>query len=181
MDAKFLIADSDPSTCLPFIVHLAEPRFFAMVLPKLRDFDGERDGIEKMSPSSALRGLNIYPAFMSNPAGYDYAELMGLFQEGARQFWSCMMTGGGKRQLLDSEIAVIFRDEGTFVPSHLYGSDGRQSYIIRTESPRMIWQMSDETERQCAWSETCSELEFEKGTAAAFSFYKEYLEQEAEV
>jgi len=181
MDANFVIADSDPSTCMPFIVHLAEPRFFAMIMPKVRQPSSGRESVESMSPGSALRGLNLYPAFMTDPSGYDYKELMALFQKGARQFWRSMMGGGAARNLPDSEISVVFREEGTFVPPHLYGSDGQASYIIRTESPKMIWQVSDEMSRECSWRETCTDLEFEEGTAAAFSFYKQYLEQEAEV
>ncbi len=166
---------------MPFIVHLAEPRFFAMILPKLRQPSSGREAIETMTPGSALRGLNLYPAFMTDPSGYDYQELMSLFQKGARQFWNSMLGGGAGRTLADADISVVFRDEGSFVPPHLYGSDGQDSYIIRTESPKMIWQVSDEKSRECSWRETCSELEFEEGTAAAFSFYKEYLQQEAEV
>ncbi len=181
MDANFVIADSDPSTCMPFIVHLAEPRFFAMIMPKVRQPSSGREGVESMNPGSALRGLNLYPAFMTDPSGYDYKELMGLFQAGARQFWKSMMGGGAGRNLPDSEISVVFREEGTFVPPHLYGSDGQASYIIRTESPKMIWQVSDEMSRECSWRETCTDIEFEAGTAEAFSFYQQYLEQEAEV
>ncbi len=182
MDGNFVIADSDPSTCMPFIVHLAEPRFFAMVMPKLRRPSGNRELVETMSPGTALRGLNLYPAFMTNPGSYDYKDLMSLFQQGARQFWTSMMGGGAGRDLPDSEISVVFREEGAYVPPHLLGSDGQASYIIRTESPKMIWQLSNESNRECSWKESCSELEFEEGTAAAFSFYKQYLErEEAEV
>ena len=178
MDANFVIADSDPSTCMPFIVHLAEPRFFAMVLPKLRTSAGVRENVETMSPGSALRGLNLYPAFMTDPTGYEYKHLMELFQKGARQFWQSMMGGGAANEVPDSEISVVFHEEGAFVPPHLYGSDGQQSYIIRTQSPKMIWQLSDESDRECSWRENCSDLEFEEGTAAAFNFYQRYLEQE---
>lgn len=166
---------------MPFLVHLAEPRFFAMVLPKLQTEGETRESVEMMSPATALRGLNLYPAFLTDPSAYRYEDLMELFQKGAREFWSSMMGGAAGRLLSDEAITVVFREEGSMVPSHLYGSDGQQSYIIRTESPKMIWQLSDETSRECSWREACSELEFEKGTAAAFSFYQEYLKQEAEV
>ena len=164
---------------MSFIVHLAEPRFFAMVIPKLKAPDGEWESIENLSPSSALRGLNLYPAFLTDPSGQHYPDLLSLFQEGARRFWSSMMSGGNSREIQESEITVVFRDSGAYVPPHLFGSDGKRSYIIRTESPRMIWQFSSENNRECSWRETCSELEFEKGTADAFSFYRQYLEQEA--
>ncbi len=164
---------------MPFIVHLKEPRFFAMVMPKLRAFKSDAEVVAAMTPASAVRGLNLYPSFLTDPSGYDYEEIMRLIQQGARQFWESMM-GPDSPELPDAEIAAVFRDEGSFVPPHLVGTDGQQSYIIRTQSPKMIWELTDDSTRECSWKEACSELEFEKGTAAAFSFYQQYLQEEAE-
>lgn len=176
MTPKFLLADSDPDACLPFIIHTQEPQFFALMTPK---FKGTSESLLEIHDlRTALRGINLYPGFLTNPANINAEQMMSLFHQSAKYMLENVVGRNSRHQVADKDISVVWRETGTYAPKHLYAETESGDFVIRTESPRMIIQLTSSRGEQVIWEEDSTAEELEKARLEARDFRKDYMKRE---
>ena len=176
MTPKFLLADSDPDASLPFIVHTQEPQFFALVTPK---FKGTTESLlETGDFRSALRGVNIYPGFLKNPSNSSARDLLSLFHSGAHFMMDNAIGRMARHQVEEKDIAVVWRETGTYAPKHLFAETDFGDFVIHTESPRFILQSDSARGERIVWQETSQRGDLDSAIADARQFREEYLMRE---
>ena len=176
MTPKFLLADSDPDASLPFIVHTEAPRFFALMTPK---FKGTTESLNEMHDlRTALRGINLYPGFLSNPQNVSAEQIMTLFHESAHYMLENAIGRNSRHGVADQDISVVWRESGSYAPKHLYAETDLGDFVIRTESPRLIFQVTGTRGEQLIWSESSTPEALAKAQAEARSFRLDYVKRE---
>lgn len=176
MTPKFLLADSDPDASLPFIVHTQEPQFFALITPK---FNGTTESLLAGGDfRKALRGVNIYPGFLSSPTNLTAREIMQLFHQGAHFMMENAIGKNTRHQVKDKDISVVWRESGTYAPKHLFAETELGDFVIRVESPRLILQSSNLRGEQIIWQEPASAEATEAAVLEARAFREDYLKRE---
>ena len=176
MTPKFLLADSDPDASLPFIVHTQKPQFFALMTPK---FKGTPESLLEMSDlRTALRGINLYPGFLTNPLDINATQMMELFHESAKHLLENVVGRDAQHQITDEDISVVWRESGTYAPKYLYAESELGDFVIRTESPRMIIQLTGNRGEQIIWEEPGTPESSDKARTEAREFRKDYVKRE---
>jgi len=176
MTPKFLLADSDPDASLPFIVHTQKPQFFALMTPK---FKGTAESLLEMGDlRTALRGINLYPGFLTNPVNFNAKQMMNLFHKSAKYLLENVVGRNTQHQVADENISIVWRESGTYAPKHLYAESEQGDFVIRTESPRMIIQLTGSRGEQVIWEEPGTPDAIEKALVEAREFRAEYVKRE---
>lgn len=176
MTPKYLLADSDPDASLPFLVHTQAPFFFALAIPKLSSASTAWENVQ--DPRKIIRGLNLYPGFLTTPELLSEGQLMALIHCGA-EFLLENIVGTEARQALSPEcISVVWRESGTYAPKHLLADSDQGSFIIHTQFPRLIVQLSGPRGEQVIWYESCQESELLNAVNEARHFRSDYLRKE---
>lgn len=176
MTPKFLLADSDPDASLPFLVHTKAPLFFALAIPKLAQASSAWEDV--VDPRKIVRGLNLYPGFLTSPERLSEGQLMALIHDGA-EFLLENIVGTEARQALSTEcISVVWRESGTYAPKHLLADSEQGTFVIHTQFPRLIVQLNGTRGEQVIWYESCQESELLAAANAARHFRSDYLRKE---
>ncbi len=176
MTPKFLLADSDPDASLPFVVHTQSPQFFALLTPKFRGSAASL--LESGDFRSALRGINLYPGFLTNPAGLTATQMMLTFYQSAHFMIENAIGAKMRQQVKDEDISIVWRESGTYAPKHLFAETETGQFVIRTEHPRLIVHANSPRGEIIIWQETASLTETASAIAEAQSFREEYLDKE---
>jgi hypothetical protein len=176
MTPKFLLADSDPDASLPFLVHTQAPLFFALAIPKLSP--GTHGTALSEDPRTLVRGLNLYPGFLTTPDVLPEEQLMEMIHRGAEFLLENVVGTDTRKRLCPESVSIVWRESGTYAPKHLFAESDQGTFVIRTQFPRLIVQLSGVRGEQIIWYESCRERELLSALDECRHFRSEYLGKE---
>lgn len=176
MAPRFLLADSDPDATLPFIVHTRAPQFVALMTPK---FTPDLEQLREIADlRMVLRGVNLYPGFLTNPQNASAEQIMALFHKGAHFILDNTFGSDPRNRMVDRDISIIWRDEGTRIPKHLLAETPLGDVIVRTESPSLMVRFHSLRGEEIIWQQEATERDTLQALAEARLFQTDYHRRE---
>ena len=176
MTPRFLLADSDPDATLPFIVHTRAPQFVALMTPK---FHPDLEALREISDlRTALRGVNLYPGFLTHPHNATAEQIMSLFHKGAHYILDNTFGRDLRNRMVDRDVSIIWRDEGARIPKHLLAETPLGDVIVRTEFPRLMVRFNTRGSEDILWKQEANERDTHRAIADARLFQTDYHRRE---